>query len=174
MIMDDVWIKHKDKDRDTYVIHWWEFQISVWRCNRSSEPLLSCYLHPISLTPFHGWLYARASPLSVATSPPLSENGQRTLSRHGYSSVGSRSCWNRIYYPFASVTNAPQSRVWSSSQSFNHWILLGIPQTRFRLSGFSWMPPSVLAYTTKILIKRSKRYSFNSNVERKWLSGTRS
>ena len=102
-----------------------------------------------------------ASPLSMASSYPLSENGQRTLSRHGYSSVGSRSCWNRIYYPFASVTNALQSRVWSSSQSFNHWILLGIPQTRFRPSGFSWMPPSVLAYTTEILIKESKRYSFN-------------
>ena len=40
----------------------------------SSEPLLSCYLHPTSLTPFYGWLYARASPLSVATSPPLSES----------------------------------------------------------------------------------------------------
>ena len=56
---------------------------------------------------------------------------------------------------FASVTNAPQSRVWSSSQSFNHWILLRIPQTRFRPSGFSWMPPSVLAYTTKTLISRN-------------------
>ena len=25
----DIRIKHKDKDRDTYVIHWWEFQISA-------------------------------------------------------------------------------------------------------------------------------------------------
>ena len=62
---------------------------------------------------------------------------------------------------FASVTNAPQSRVWSSSQSFNPWILLRIPQTRFRPSGFSWMPPSVLAYTTKIPVKESKRYPPN-------------
>ena len=62
---------------------------------------------------------------------------------------------------FASVTNAPPSGVWSSSQSFNHWILLRIPQTRFRPSGFSWMPPSILAYTTKILIKESKRYLLN-------------
>ena len=62
---------------------------------------------------------------------------------------------------FASVTNAPQSRVWSLSQSFNPWILLRIPQTRFRPSGFSWMPPSILAYTTKILIKESKIYLLN-------------
>ena len=39
--------------------------------------------HPISLTPFHGWLYARASPLSVATSPPLVKMVQDALSRHG-------------------------------------------------------------------------------------------
>ena len=32
MDMGDIRIKHKDKDRDTYVIHWWEFQISVRRC----------------------------------------------------------------------------------------------------------------------------------------------
>ena len=38
----------------------------------------------------------RVSPLSVATSHPLSENVQHTLSRHGYSAVSSRSCWNRI------------------------------------------------------------------------------
>ena len=61
---------------------------------------------------------------------------------------------------FACVTNAPQSQVWSSSQSFNPWILLRIPQTMFRPSGFSWMPPSILAYTTKILIKEAKRCSF--------------
>ena len=77
---------------------------------------------------------------------------------------------------FASVTNAQPSRVWSSSQSFNPWILLRIPQTRFRPSGFSRMPPSILAYTTKILIKESKRYPLKPflHVERKWLSGTRS
>ena len=34
---------------------------------------------------------------------------------------------------FASVTNAPPSGVWSTSQSFNHWILLRIPQTRLDL-----------------------------------------
>ena len=62
---------------------------------------------------------------------------------------------------FASVTNVQPSGVWSSSQSFNPWILLRIPQTRFRPSRFSWMPPSILAYTTKILIKESKRYLLN-------------
>ena len=57
-----------------------------------------------------------ASPLSMASSYPLSENGQRTLSRHGYSSVGSRSCWNRIYYPFASVTT-PSNREFEARHS---------------------------------------------------------
>ena len=98
---------------------------------------------------------------------------------------------------FASVTNAPPSGVWSTSQSFNHWILLRIPQTRFRPSGFSWMPPSGPAYTTKTLISRngwlvcqaSTRLSGDqpcivqsgiqeiftqSKVERRWLSVTRS
>ena len=60
---------------------------------------------------------------------------------------------------FVSVTNAPPSGDWSTSQSFNHWILLRIPQTRFKPSGFPWMSPSILAYTTKILIKESKRYA---------------
>ena len=41
------------------------------RCFRSSEPLLSCYLHPISLTPFYGWLYVRMSPVPMATFNPL-------------------------------------------------------------------------------------------------------
>ena len=63
--------------------------------------------------------------------------------------------------PFASVTNAQPSGVWSSSQSFNPWILLRIPQTRFRPSGFSWMQSSILAYTTKIPVKESKRYLLN-------------
>ena len=57
-----------------------------------------------------------ASPLSMVTSYPLSEHGQRTLSRHGYSSVGSRSCWNRIYYPFASVTT-PRNREFEARHS---------------------------------------------------------
>ena len=49
---------------------------------------------------FHGKLYARVSPLSVATSYPLSGNVQRTLSQHGYPSVGSRSGRNRIQWFF--------------------------------------------------------------------------
>ncbi|KAL4350442.1 hypothetical protein AHAS_Ahas10G0142400 [Arachis hypogaea] len=39
--------------------------------HRPSEPLLSCCVHPINPTPFHGWLYVRSSPLSMATFDPL-------------------------------------------------------------------------------------------------------
>ena len=156
MVMDDVWIKLKDKDRDTYVIHWWELQTSVWRCFVPSVSLLSYCLHPILLTPFHGKLYVwwitvvngYSSVLSVKMVQMLCHNTANHLSVLGQAGIESSDS-------FASVTNAPQSRVWSSSQSFNHRILLGIPQTRFRPSGFSWMPPSVLAYTTKTLISRN-------------------
>ena len=55
--MGDIRIKHKDKDRDTYVIHWWEFQISIWRCVIPSESLLSYCIRPILYTPFYGKLY---------------------------------------------------------------------------------------------------------------------
>ena len=80
MDMGDIRIKHKDQDKDTYVIHWWEFQISVWRCFVASEPLLSYCLHPIMRAPFHGKLYVGGSPLSMATIRPLSENGLGTVS----------------------------------------------------------------------------------------------
>ena len=161
MDMGDIRIKHKDKDRDTYVIHWWEFQISVWRCLVPSVSLLSYCLHPILLTPFHGKLmqgFHRCQWL-----PPILSVEMFNAPCHGtaihlsvLNQAGIESSDS-----FASVTNAPPSGVWSSSQSFNHWILLRIPQTRFRPSGFSWMPPSVLAYTTKIPVKESKRYPPN-------------
>ena len=61
---------------------------------------------------------------------------------------------NRITLLRLSLTPS-RLQVWSTSQSFNHWILLRIPQTRFRPSGFSWMPPSGPAYTTKTLISRN-------------------
>ena len=137
MDMGDIRIKHKDKDRDTYAIHWWEFQISVWRC--LSLPSLcfptvfiqsflllsmaSCmqgfhrcqWLPPIlSVKMFNAPCHGTANHLSV-------------LNQVGIESSDS----------FASVTNAQPSGVWSSSQSFNPWILLRIPQTRFRPSGSS-------------------------------------
>ena len=85
----------------------------------------------------------RASLLSMATSHPLSENVPMLC----HSTANHLSVLNQVGIEsidsFASVTNAQPSGVWSSSQSFNPRILLRIPQTRFRLSGFSWMPPSI-------------------------------
>ena len=144
MDMGDIRIKHKDKDRDTYAIHWWEFQISVWRCCVPSVSLLSYCLHPILLTPFHGklkqgfhrcqWLPPILSVKAIAYA--LSQHSGIHLSVLNQAGIESSDS-------FASVTNAPPSKVWSTSQSFSHWILLRIPQTRFRLSGSSWMPPSI-------------------------------
>ena len=134
MDMGDIRIKHKDKDRDTYVIHWWEFQISVWRCFVPSVSLLSYCLHPILLTPFHGklkqgfhrcqWLPPILSVKTIAYA--LSQHSGIHLSVLNQAGIESSDS-------FASVTNAPPSGVWSTSQSFSHWILLRIPQTRLDL-----------------------------------------
>ena len=35
-------------------IHWWEFQISEWRCCMAQGRLLSYCFYSILLTPFHG------------------------------------------------------------------------------------------------------------------------
>ena len=37
-------------------IHWWEFQISEWRCCMAQGRLLSYCFYSILLTPFHGKL----------------------------------------------------------------------------------------------------------------------
>jgi len=77
-----------------------ENRLRFWRC---SIFWISAFLLSSSSSTqgsFHGKLYARVSPLSVATSHPLSGNVQRTLSRHGYPSVGSQSGWNRIQWFF--------------------------------------------------------------------------
>ena len=139
----------------------------------------------------------RVSPLSMATSHPLSENVPMlchsmanhlsVLGQAGIESIDS----------FASVTNAPPAR------SLKHvTVIQSLNPTqnttdKVRPSGFSWMPPSVLAYTTKTLISRngwlgcqaSTRLSGDqpcivqsgiqeiftqSKVERRWLSVTRS
>ena len=97
----------------------------------------------------------RVSPLSMATSHPLSENVPMlchsmanhlsVLSQAGIESSDS----------FASVTNAPPAR------SLKHvTVIQSLNPTqnttdKVRPSGFSWMPPSVLAYTTKTLISRN-------------------
>ena len=142
MDMGDIRIKHKDKYRDTYVIHWWEFQISVWRCLVPSVSLLSYCLHPILLTPFHGKLYVGFHRCQWL--PPILSVEMFNAPCHGtaihlsvLNQAGIESSDS-----FASVTNAPPSGVWSSSQSFNPWILLRIPQTRFRPFGFSRMATS--------------------------------
>ena len=141
--------------------------------------------------------YARVSPLSVATSHPLSENVPmfcHSMANHlsVLDHVGIESSDS-----FASVTNALPSGVWSSSQSFNHWILLRIPQTRFRLSGSSrvaannsslyhedsdlteWLARlsgerSVVRRSTMHRVSGIQEICVRSKVERKWLSVTRS
>ena len=55
--------------------------------------------------------YARVSPLSVATSHPLSGNVQRTLSRHGYHLSVLDQAGIESSDSFASVTNAQPSGV---------------------------------------------------------------
>ena len=109
--MGDIRIKHKDKDRDTYAIHWWEFQISVWRCCVPSVSLLSYYLHPILLTPFHGKLYVGFHRCQWL--PPILSVEMFNAPCHGtaihlsvLNQAGIESSDS-----FASVTNAPPSGV---------------------------------------------------------------
>ena len=136
-----------------------------WQAVCRESPSSMATFHPLGkmvLCTVTAWLIVwRHHPCRWLHPIPLYENGPMRCHCIANHLGGSRSYWNRILHPFASVTNAQHSRVWSSSQSFNHWILLRIPQTRFRPSGFSWMPPSVLAYTTKIPVKESKRYPPN-------------
>ena len=128
--------------------------------------------------------------LSVKTSPMLCHSMGNHLSVLGQAGIESIDS-------FASVTNAPPAR------SLKHvTVIQSLNPTqnttdKVRPSGFSWMPPSVLAYTTKTLISRngwlvcqtSTRLSGDqpcivqsgiqeiftqSKVERRWLSVTRS
>ena len=120
-----------------------------------SVSLLSYCLHPILLTPFHGKLmqgFHRCQwlppILSVKTLPMLCHSMGNHLSVLGQARIESRDS-------FASVTNAPPAR------SLKHvTVIQSLNPTqnttdKVRPSGFSWMPPSVLAYTTKTLISRN-------------------
>ena len=156
MDMGEIRIKHKDKDRDTYVIHWWEFQISVWRCFRSSELLLSCCLHPISPTPFHGWLYVRASPLSMATSHPLVKMVQMLC----------HSTANHLRFSIMLEQDSPPLLRLSLRPALASLKLVTVIQsqnptqnTTDKVQTFQILMNAAinLAYSTKILIKRSKR-----------------
>ena len=163
-----------------------------------SVSLLSYCLHPILLTPFHGklkqgfhrcqWLPPILSVKAIAYA--LSQHSGIHLSVLNQAGIESSDS-------FASVTNAPPSGVWSTSQSFNHWILLRIPQTRLDLPDslecrhqFSpiprrlWSHGMVGSFVRRALgcqainhascNQESKRYSLEpwSLVEQEWLSVT--
>ena len=141
--------------------------LGFWRCFVPPEPLLSYCLLPIIHTPFHGKLYVGhyhcqwlLSVLSVKTFQMRCHRTANHLSVLDHVGIGSID-------PFASVTR-PTLASLKLVTVIPSQILLRIPQTRFRLSRSQECCQLVLAYTTKVLISRTrsvdqrpKRYTLN-------------
>ena len=103
---------------------WSIFWISAFLLSSSSNTQVS--FHGKLYVGFHRcqWLPPILSVKAIAYA--LSQHSGIQLSVLGQAGIKSIDS-------FASVTNAPPSGVWSTSQSFSHWILLRIPQTRLDL-----------------------------------------